>query len=84
MFPDGAVFQYAANIIADNMYYQVDSNGHHILLLNEITDHRKSEMDVPIYEKFFSPILVGKVLKRLPRDGISYVYGNMLVQCGPH
>ena len=34
MFPDGAVCQYAANIFADNMYSQVDSNGHHTLLPN--------------------------------------------------
>ena len=52
MFPDGAVFQYAENIIADNMYSQVHSNGHHTLLLKEITDHRKSVMAVPIYDKF--------------------------------
>ena len=26
-FPDGAVKQYAANIIAENILYQVDSNG---------------------------------------------------------
>ena len=36
MFPDGAVCQYAENIFADNMYSQVDSNGHHTLLLKEI------------------------------------------------
>ena len=52
MFPYGAVCQYAANIIADNMYSQVDSNGHHNLLLKEITDHRKSAMAVPIDYKF--------------------------------
>ena len=33
MFPDGAVFQYTANIIADHMYSQMDSNVHHTLLL---------------------------------------------------
>ena len=33
MFTDGAVCQYAENIIAENMYSQVDSNGHHTLLL---------------------------------------------------
>ena len=33
MFPDWAVCQYAANIIAENMYSQVDSNGHHTILL---------------------------------------------------
>ena len=52
MFPDGAVFQYEENIIAENMYSQVDSNGHRNLILKEITDHRKSAMTVPIYEKF--------------------------------
>ena len=34
------------------MYSQVYSNGHHTLLLKEITDHRKSATDVPIDEKF--------------------------------
>ena len=33
MFPDGAVCQYAASIIADNIYSQVDSNVYHTLLL---------------------------------------------------
>ena len=49
---DGAVCQYASNIIADNMYYQVDSNGHHTLLLKKIIDHRKSAIAVPIDDKF--------------------------------
>ena len=52
MFPDGSVCQYAKNIIAENMYSQVDSNGHHTLLLKEITDHGKSEMAKHIYDKF--------------------------------
>ena len=43
MFPDGAVCHYAENIIAENMYSQVDSNGYHTLLLNEITDHRNQQ-----------------------------------------
>ena len=34
IFPDGVVSQYAENIIAENIYSQVDSNGHHTLLLN--------------------------------------------------
>ena len=33
MFPDGVFFQYAADIVAENMCSQVDSNGHHNLLL---------------------------------------------------
>ena len=53
MFPDGAVCKYAANIIAENMYSKVDSNVHNTLLLMEITDYSKSEMAVPINDKFF-------------------------------
>ena len=52
MFPDGEVCQYAANIIAENMYFQVDYNGHNTLLLKEITYHRKSEMAVTIDDNF--------------------------------
>ena len=43
IFPYESVCHYAANIIAENMYSQVDSNGHHTLLLNEITDHRNQQ-----------------------------------------
>ena len=52
MFPDEAVCQYAENIISDHIYSHVDSNGHHTLLLKEITDHSKSAMDVYIDDKF--------------------------------
>ena len=52
MFPDGAIYQYVANIIAESMYSQVDSNGHHTLLLKEITDHRKSTTAISIDDKF--------------------------------
>ena len=38
-FPDGAVKQYAANIIAENMYSQVDSEGHQYNLLEAILDY---------------------------------------------
>ena len=52
MFPDGTVCQYVANIIEENMYSQVDSNGHRTLILNAINYYRKSEMAVPIDDKF--------------------------------
>ena len=42
MFPDGAVQQYAANIIAENMYNQVDSEGYQHMLLDCILDHRSN------------------------------------------
>ena len=43
MFPDGAVKQYAATVIAENMWAQVDHEGHQYLLLDHITDHRSDD-----------------------------------------
>ena len=40
MFPNGATQEYAANVIAENMYAQVDRDGHHTQLLKAIIDHR--------------------------------------------
>jgi hypothetical protein len=39
--PDGSVAEYAANVIAENLYSQVDSEGRQFLILSEITDHSK-------------------------------------------
>ena len=40
-FPDGSTDTYAANLIAENLYSQVDDEGRHFQLIDEITDHRK-------------------------------------------
>ena len=42
-FPDGQVKEYAANIIAENMLTQVDSDGMSTTLMEAIVDHRKDE-----------------------------------------
>lgn len=39
-FPDGAHAEYAANVIAENMYSQCDIDGNQYLLLATIVDHR--------------------------------------------
>ena len=41
-FPDGEIKEYAANVIAENMYSQVDSEGHRYQLLAGVIDHRKN------------------------------------------
>ena len=41
-FPDGEVKEYAANVIAENMYSQVDTDGYRYQLLDSIVDHRKN------------------------------------------
>ena len=42
-FPDGQVKEYAANIIAENMLTQVDSDGMSTTLMEAIVDHRKDD-----------------------------------------
>ena len=46
MFPDGAIQQYSANIIAENLYSQVDEEGHRYQLLEGIIMHRKHSQAV--------------------------------------
>ena len=47
-FTDGSVEKYTANVIAENMFAQVDDEGNQYLLMNEITDHRKENTAIPI------------------------------------
>ena len=49
-FTDGTREKYQANVIAENMYAQVDDEGLQYLLLQEITDHHKGNSAVPISE----------------------------------
>ena len=42
-FPDGQVKEYAANVIAENMLSQIDSDGYSTTLIESIVDHRKDE-----------------------------------------
>ena len=39
---------YTANVIAENMFAQVDDEGNQYLLMNEITYHRKDNKSIPI------------------------------------
>ena len=39
--PDGSVAEYTTNVIAENLYSQVDSEGRQFLLLTEIFDYAK-------------------------------------------
>ena len=64
MFPDGATCQYAANIIAESMYSQVDSNGYHTLLLKEITNHKKSSAALNIDDKYITSKTGRKSLRK--------------------
>lgn len=52
MFPDGEVKQYAANIIAENLYAQVDPEGHIHQLLDGIIGHKMLETAVKKENKY--------------------------------
>ena len=52
-FPDGQIKEYAANVIAENMLSQVDSDGHHLILMDGIISHRKDAEAVPMEDKYF-------------------------------
>ena len=52
-FPDGAVKQYAANTIAENMYAQVDSEGFQYTLLDSIIDYATNDRAVSKANKYF-------------------------------
>jgi len=51
-FPDGAIKQYAANNIAENMYSQVDSDGYSQTILDGIIDYSKDGQAVTMDDKY--------------------------------
>ena len=52
VFDDGTIKQYAANVIAENMYSQIDLDGRHHLLMEEILEHRSNEQAVTQDNKY--------------------------------
>ena len=42
-FDDGDVAELTANVIAQNMYANVDNDGQHVLMLDAIIDHERLE-----------------------------------------
>ena len=53
-FPDGEIREYSANVIAENMYAQVDSDGHVTTLLDAIVDYKKDASALPKSEKYLT------------------------------
>jgi Reverse transcriptase (RNA-dependent DNA polymerase) len=51
-FTDGTEENYFANVIAENMFAQVDGEGRQYLLMEEITDHRRNELAVKADDGF--------------------------------
>ena len=51
--PDGNIMEYSANIIAENLYNQVDDDGYNYNLLYEIIGHRRTEDAIPIEKGYY-------------------------------
>ena len=51
-FPDGQVKEYAANVLAENMLSQIDSEGFSTTLFDGIVDYRKDETAVDKADRF--------------------------------
>ena len=64
MFPDGTVNKYATNIIAENMYSQVDTEGFQYQLMEEIIDHRVNDRAVLKEDKFINTPRGGRKLRK--------------------
>ena len=52
-FPDGAVNEFTANVIAQNMISQCDSEGNQFRLIREIVGHRKNDRAVAPADRYF-------------------------------
>ena len=51
-FPNGEIREYAANVIAQNMYSQVDSQGRSHVILDSIIDYSMDDDAIPMSEKY--------------------------------
>ena len=69
-FEDGEVLEYAANVIAENLYSQVDSEGRRYLLMDSIIDHKSDKNAVAKDDEFV--VVNGKRHKKKTTEGWSF------------
>ena len=53
-FPDGQVKEYTANVIADNIFAQVDNDGFSTTNLLSIVDYRRDVLAIPMAKKYIT------------------------------
>ena len=68
-FGDGAIKQYTANTIAQNIHSMVDKDGRAQLVLDSIMDHAKDDRAIDKADKY---IITGKGRKRLRKTTIGW------------
>jgi len=67
-FPDGNSAEYSTNMIAECLHSQVDEEGHQYLMIDEITDHKKTAeavADDEIYQVSYN----GNIHRRMTTKG---------------
>jgi hypothetical protein len=52
-FPNGSTNCYAANMIAESLYSQVDADGREFILMKEIVDNRSDGSTVPVDDAYY-------------------------------
>jgi hypothetical protein len=67
IFDDGTTERYTANIIAENLFSQCDSEGRSFLVLKEIVDHSRDQSAIPISDGFTISYNGNKVPKKTTR-----------------
>ena len=73
-----------ANVIAENLFSQVDEEGRQQLVLQEISDHRKDGSAIPISEGMFRTRSGALVPKKTTRGWELKVEWKMEPQTGFH
>lgn len=68
-FPDGEVMEYAANVIAENLYTQVDEEGRHQVVFDEIVDHKATDRAMSQSEEDLFIIKNGRKHPRITTKG---------------
>ena len=63
-FPDGSTAEYQANIIAENLFSQSDSEGRQHVVMKEISDHKKDGRAIPMSNGFTTSKNGNKVPKQ--------------------
>ena len=72
MFPDGTTQQYSANVIAENIYSQVDDEGHRYLSMDEIVDYKRDESAIDKADAFITD-KHGRKSRRYTTKGWSFL-----------
>ena len=68
-FPDGAVCEYSANVIAQNVYSNLDEDGHFQHVFDCIEYYSKDDQEIPMKDKY---IITKQVSKRLRKTTVGW------------